>query len=78
MAPECKRFFNRVALKIADKKGEHYHHVIAFVGTRLRFAMLKLTSVALRGYRGKQVNSEIPLYSLSFNLILSSKYSTIE
>ena len=77
MAPECTKFFNRVALKIADKKGERYQQVIAYVRTRLRFAMLKSTLVALRGYRGMQVDRETPLHSLNFNLIPSSKYSII-
>ena len=43
----------------------------AYVRTRIRFAMLRTTLIALRGYRGKKMDSkyEKPLSEVSYNLI---------
>ena len=69
MAPGCQRFFKRVATMIAEKKGQKYQHVVTYVRTRLRFAMLKSTLIAIRGYRGRVINKEVPLDELNFNTI---------
>ena len=54
MSKECKRFVNRVADLIARKRKERYRDVVRHVRTRIRFAMLRTTLIALRGYRGKK------------------------
>ena len=54
MSKECKRFANRVADLIARKRKERYCDVVRHVRTRIRFAMLRTTLIALRGYRGKK------------------------
>ena len=53
MSKECKRFVNRVADLIAGKRKERYCDVVRHVRTRIRFAMLRTTLIALWGYRGK-------------------------
>jgi len=74
MSPECKRFFNRLSSLIADKKKEEYKNVVSCVRTKLRFAMLKSTLVAIRGYRGKLLASrDKPIDEVNFNLIPKSK-----
>ena len=54
---------------IAEKKGESYQHVISFVRTRLRFALLKATLIAIRGFKGKVNIKEVPVNEINFNLI---------
>ena len=45
--------------------------VVRYVRTRLRFALLRTTLIALRGYRGKKVDNkhETPLSEVFYNLI---------
>ena len=51
MSKECKRLVNRAADLIARKRKERYSDVVRHVRTRIRFAMLRTTLIALRGYR---------------------------
>ena len=44
-------------------------HVVTYVRTRLRFARLKSTLIAIRGYRGRVINKEVSLDELNFNTI---------
>ena len=68
MAPECERLNKRLAELIAAKRKEKYADVIAYIRKRLRFALLKATLVALRGYRGPQRKTEaIELSEVAFN-----------
>ena len=67
---ECDRLNKRLAELISIKKKEQYCHVVAHVRTRLRFALLKSTLTAIRGYRGKADSSqEASVGEISFNLI---------
>ena len=67
---ECDRLNKRLAELISIKKKEQYCHVVAHVRTRLRFALLKSTLTAIRGYRGKADSSqEASVGETSFNLI---------
>ena len=52
MGKECERLNKRLAELIATKTKQKYCHVIADIRIRLRFALLKATVVAIRGYRG--------------------------
>ena len=71
MAPECQRLNKHLAEKIAKKRGEKYGYVINHVRTRLRFALLKATLIAVRGVRGhgKGTAEELDMDEISFNLI---------
>ncbi|KAL5266795.1 hypothetical protein ACHWQZ_G003996 [Mnemiopsis leidyi] len=69
MAPACQQFFKRVATMMADKRGLTYQQIISYVRTRLRFAMLRSTLIAVRGFRGRAKNKELPLYEVDFNII---------
>jgi len=70
MSKECLRLNNKIAELIARKRGEKYCDVVRHVRTRLRFAMLRTTLIALRGYRGKHLKKEeLPLDEVSYNLI---------
>ena len=66
--PSCTKVLKRLAGKIAEKKGEQYSHVIGFVRTRLRFALLRSLLIAVRGVRGK-VMKDPYIGNLAFNLI---------
>jgi len=58
MAPECNRVNKRLAEKLAEKRREPYASVITYIGqSKLRFALLRSTLAAIRGFRGKQVIS---------------------
>ena len=49
MAPECNRV-KRLAEKIAEKRREPYASVITYIRTTLRFALLRSTLAAIRGF----------------------------
>ena len=69
MGKECHILNKRLAELIALKNGEIYSQVITHIRTRLRFALLKATVVAVRGVRGRVVNGEQDIDMISFNLI---------
>ena len=69
MSKECMRFNNRLADLLAKKKNERYTDVVSCIRTKLRFAMLKSTLVAIRGHRGKTYNNQTAIADLCFNLI---------
>ena len=68
--PSCTKVIKRMAGKIAARKGENYSHVMDFVRTRLRFAMLRSVLIGVRGSRGKIIK-EPHIGSVAFNLIPS-------
>ena len=72
MGPECTRLNKQLAELISQKTGEVYAHVMRHLRTRLRFALLRATLVAVRGYRGQKGQSE-ELEDISFNLIPEMK-----
>ena len=53
MGPESTKFHRRLAELVATKRGEEYSHVVSHIRTRLRFAILRCTLVAIRGERGR-------------------------
>ena len=70
MSKECKQFVNRLVDLIARKRKESYCDVVRHVRTRIRFAMLKITLITLRGHRGKKIKiKQTPLSEDSYNLI---------
>ena len=69
MGTECSRMNKRLAELISEKKGEKYAHVMQYIRTRLRFALLRCTLVAIRGFRGKKISPESHIDDISFNLI---------
>ena len=74
MTPECTRLNKRLAELISLKTGERYCDVITHIRTRLRFALLKATLAAIRGYSGPVMrdSGEEDLSEISFNLIPQS------
>ena len=69
MGTECQRFHKRMAELLAAKRKERYADVMAYIRKRLRFALLKATLVALRGYRGKNNLSRVTdIAEVAFNL----------
>ena len=73
MSKECKRFINRIANLQARRKGEEYGDVVRVLRTKLRFALLKTTLIALRGHREKASDKDftLPLSEISYNLVPS-------
>ena len=69
MSRECTKFLNRLGELIANKRKEKYADVIHHLRTKIRFALLKATLVALHGFRGKSKSNGIDLKEISFNLI---------
>ena len=71
MGPESTRYHKKLAELISVKRGEEYSHVVSYVRTRLRFALLRCTLIAIRGERGRRRRKEtdLPLSEVSFNLI---------
>ena len=71
MSRQCKKLHKQLATLICQKKGERFSVVIAHMRTRLRFALLKCTLIALRGYRGKKKKEEdlTPFAEVDFGLL---------
>ena len=74
MGPECQTLNKKLAELISIKRNETYSQVMMHVRTRLRFALLKTTIVALRGYRGKpkQCEDDGDMGDIAYNLIPSA------
>ena len=69
MGPEAIKFNKRLAELIAIKRKEQYAFVITYIRKRLRFALLRATLIALRGYRGQKADrNRIDLAEVDFNL----------
>ena len=70
MGPECQRFNRRIAELYAAKRKEQYSDVITYIRKKLRFALLKATIIALRGFRGQQLHvaETRELSDVAFNL----------
>ena len=73
MSPECKQFLNRL-LEFHVVKKTRYQDVVGHLRTRIRFALLKSSIVALRGYRCK-TSKDISISDVSFGLIPSTSTS---
>ena len=70
MGNECLKLNKRLAELMSQKTGEAYSDVMRHIRSRLRFALLRSTLVAIRGYRGKLQNlKEDDLSDICFNLI---------
>ena len=71
MSPECEALIKRIATLIANKTSENYSQVMTYLRTRLRFALLKATVIAVRGYRGRAKKEETGscVDEISFNII---------
>jgi len=70
MAPECNRVNKRLVEKIAEKRKEPYASVITYIRTKLRFALLRSTLAAIRGFCGKQSDVHLQdLTDIDFSLI---------
>ena len=70
MGPESTSYHKRIAQLFSKKKGEEYCHVMNFIRTNIRFALLRSTLVAIRGERGRSKNWAKPqIADLSLNII---------
>ena len=67
--PQATAYHKRLSELIAKKRNEDYRHVISYIRTRIRFALLRSVLVALRGERGKRHATAQPISSVSFNLV---------
>ena len=77
MGTECERLNKRMAELISIKSKQSYSHVIADIRRQLRFALLKATVIAVRGYRGGRGNAEEEVnveMDILFNLISYEMY----
>ena len=70
MGPECTKYHKRVAEVMSSKRGESYPDVMNYIRTRIWFALLKSTLIAIRGERGRRRRmDEASVTDLSLNLI---------
>ena len=51
MGPASTALYKRIAHLLAEKRGEHYSHVMAFVRSRISFSLLKSCIMCIRGCR---------------------------
>ncbi|CAH3143545.1 unnamed protein product [Porites lobata] len=52
---EADRHHKRIASLIAEKRRESYADVLNYIGTKLRFCLLRSVLIAIRGVRGKRL-----------------------
>ena len=69
MGPLCNAFIKQLVEKLAYYKNERTSIMKNHVRTRLRFAILKSTVIALRGARGKDRLHEPGLDDVSLGLV---------
>ena len=69
MAPECAQYHKRLASLISKKTKEDYPKVMNHIRTRIRFAILKSTLIAVRGERGRKARFNTKVTETSFNTI---------
>ncbi len=72
MGPEATKYHKRVAEVISKKKKEDYADVMKHIRTRIRFAILRGTLIAIRGDRGRKKRQHTPISDLAYNLIPDS------
>ena len=73
MGPMCKVFIKRLVEKLAYNRNERTSFMINHVRTRLRFAILRSTVIALRGARGENRSHVTSLADVSLNLVPRSR-----
>ena len=69
----CTVFIKRLVEKLTSDKKERASVVMNHVRTRLRFAILRSTVIAMRGARGKLWSNDTSLYDVSLNIIPHTK-----
>ena len=70
--PETDRHLKRIAKQIAMKRKEEYSHVIQYIRTRLRFNLIRIGLVAIRGERGKSSKAS-PISTIEFGMLPTPK-----
>ena len=58
----------RIAERTERKTGQRYADVMGFIPKRIRFDLLKTTTIALRGERGRRVGQAKDIADLDLNL----------
>ena len=58
MGTEAQRFYNRLGIKVAEKREEHISSTISLLRTKLSFSLLRSALLCIRGSRCHKVKSE--------------------
>ena len=58
MGTEAQRFYNRLGIKVAEKRDEHISSTISLLRTKLSFSLLRSALLCIRGSRSHKVKSE--------------------
>ena len=59
MSQECQRYHSRLAELISSKKQEDYATTIAWIRTKVSFAILRTALVCLRGTRSRRIKTNV-------------------
>ena len=70
MSPECEKCNKRIEEILAIKTKESYSDTMSSFRKKIRFALLKATLIAIRGYRGPAQKQTVPIQKWA---ILNSK-----
>ena len=68
MGIEASKLMKRIAERTERKTGQRYADVMGFIRKRIRFDLLKTTTIALRGERGRRVGQAKDIADLDLNL----------
>ena len=75
IAPECEKYHHHLAERIANKSGEKYSHVIAWIRCRLSFVILRAALMCVRGSRPHSSRNESNIIT-DYNLACSDALLT--
>ena len=70
---ECSKLNKKLTQLVLEKKGESYDVLMKQIRTRLRYALLRATLIAIQGSRGQTNRGELEVDEISFNLIPEMK-----
>ena len=68
MGIEASKLMKRIAERTERKTGQRYADIMSFIGKRIRFDLLKTTTIALRGERGRRVGQAKDIADLDLNI----------
>ncbi len=69
MGEEAKYLMKKIAERTSVKTGQSYADVMKFLRIRVRFDLLRITIIALRGARGKKIPPPDNIHEVDMNIV---------
>ena len=72
MGPECLAFYKQLTSLLADKRGQSFSSVSAWIRTKLSFALLRSALISVRGTRSRFYKPSVANADIDIDLVESS------